>query len=92
MVLLIAHAKAAALLPKIASPSILICSDQVIRCNGEVREKPENEEEARRFLKSYREHPAECINGVVVYNTGTGTSALCPLSMLLITLVLTFFN
>lgn len=75
MVFLIARAKAAALLPQVKEPSILICSDQVIRCNGEVREKPVDDAEARRFLETYRTHPAEAINGVVVYNTATGT---CP--------------
>jgi septum formation protein len=74
MTILIARAKAAALLPKITTPSILICSDQVIRCNGEIREKPESEEEARSFLESYRTYPPECIDGVVVYNTLTGES------------------
>lgn len=72
MTVMIARAKAAELLPKVTTPSILICSDQVIRCNGEVREKPEDEAEARRFLESYRTHPPECIDGVVVYNTLTG--------------------
>jgi len=73
MTVMIAKAKAAALLPKITTPSILICSDQVIRCNGEIREKPESEAQARQFLETYRTHPPECINGVVVYNTLTGT-------------------
>lgn len=73
MTVMIARAKAAALLPRISSPSILICSDQVIRCNGEIREKPESVEQARQFLESYRTHPPECIDGVVVYNTLTGT-------------------
>lgn len=84
MVFLIARAKAAALLPQVKEPSVLICSDQVIRCNGEVREKPVDEEEARRFLKSYRTYPAECINGVVVYNTETGTVILFHLIALLL--------
>lgn len=30
-----------------------------------------NEEECRRFLRSYGSHPAECINAIVVHNTGT---------------------
>jgi septum formation protein len=73
MTVMIAKAKAAVLLPKITTPSILICSDQVIRCNGEIREKPESEAQARQFLETYRTYPPECINGVVVYNTATGT-------------------
>jgi len=75
---MIARAKAAELLPKVTTPSILICSDQVIRCNGEIREKPVDEAEARRFLESYRTHPPECIDGVVVYNTLTGMWPYSP--------------
>eukprot|EP00741_Cyanophora_paradoxa_P023568 tig00021590_g22765.t1 len=48
---------------------ILICSDQVVRCNGEVREKPTSADEARRYLTSYTEgHPAETVTAVVVVN------------------------
>lgn len=79
MTVMIARAKAAALLPRVTTPSILICSDQVIRCNGQVREKPESKEEAIQFLESYRTHPAECIDGLVVYNTLTGTTGSTPI-------------
>ena len=39
---MIANAKADALLSKVTEPSILITSDQVIVCNGVIREKPES--------------------------------------------------
>ena len=72
--LLIARAKAAALLPKIKEPAVLIAADQIVLWNGELREKPANSEEARYFLESYSNssYPAECINGIVVVNTSTG--------------------
>lgn len=68
----LANAKADALLTKIQEPSILITSDTVVTCNGKILEKPENESEAREFLKGYSVHPAETITAVVVVNTATG--------------------
>lgn len=73
--LILAHAKADALLEKIKEPAILITSDQVVVCNGELREKPETEEEARRFLESYAMYPAQTNTAVVVTNTVTGKRA-----------------
>lgn len=74
--LLIARAKAEALLPKIAEPAILITSDQVVVCGGELWEKPKDKEEAKRFLKSYSEGKAGQTNtSVVVINTGNGKRA-----------------
>lgn len=74
MTVLIAKGKADALLPKLAGREVLlVCLDQVVVCNGQVREKPENEEQARAFLESYRSgHGASCVNGMVVHNTATG--------------------
>ena len=70
----LARAKAEALLPKITEPAFLITADQVIVWNGELREKPRNPAEARRYLETFSgsEYPAECVNGVVVTNTKTG--------------------
>lgn len=56
----------------------MICSDQVIECNGKIREKPENEEEARQFLKSYGTYPAKAYCAVVVMNTKTGKKYKLP--------------
>lgn len=67
----LAHAKADVLLPRIMEPSILITSDQVVSWNGTIREKPIHIDEARAFLKSYTEYPAETITAVVTVNTET---------------------
>ncbi len=72
LTLALANAKADALLGKIKEPAILITSDQVVVCGGKIREKPENEDEAREFLRDYAEHPAETIAAVVAVNTETG--------------------
>jgi len=69
---LIANAKADALLLKIKEPSLLITSDQVIFCNGQIREKPQNAEECKLFLRSYEHFPAVCVTAVVVTNTSNG--------------------
>ncbi len=70
----LAKAKAEALLPKIKEPALLITADQVIVWNGELREKPRDFEEARRYLETFSGsmYPAECVNGIFVVNTGTG--------------------
>jgi septum formation protein len=72
MVVLIAKAKAEAILPKITQPSILITADQVVRCNGEIREKPTDAKQAREFWVSYSKFPVETISSIVVTNTETG--------------------
>ncbi len=64
----LAGAKADAISKKINEPIILITADQVVLCNGELREKPSNIEEGRRYLQSYGHYPAEIVNGVVVTN------------------------
>lgn len=68
----LALAKAEALRLKITEPALLITADQVVMCNGEILEKPENPEQARRFLQGYAQYPAQPINAVVVTNTETG--------------------
>jgi septum formation protein len=70
--LLVARAKAEALLPRIEEAAILITSDQVLIYNGDLREKPRDENEARKFLESYGLHPAESVTAVIVINTKTG--------------------
>lgn len=74
MPILIAKAKAEALLARIKEPALLITADVVVVWNGELREKPIDGNEARVFLKSFSEspHPVECVNGIVVTNTETG--------------------
>ncbi len=74
----LAKAKAEALLPRIKEPALLITADQVIVWNGELREKPRDLSEARRYLETFSgsEYPAECVNGIMVTNTATGKSLL----------------
>lgn len=73
MPLLIANAKADALLPRIAEPAILVTADQVSIFDGEFREKPVSKDEARKYLKSYTsDKSAETISAVVVVNTQNG--------------------
>lgn len=74
MTVAIANAKADALIPRLEGREVLlVCMDQVVACDGSVREKPENEAEAKAFLESYRQGKgASCINGMVVHNVVTG--------------------
>jgi septum formation protein len=55
--------------------AILVCSDQVIVYQGEIREKPKTTEECRNYLRSYTNSPAESVTAVVVVNTKTGKRA-----------------
>lgn len=72
----LARAKAEALLPRIKEPALLITADQVIVWNGELREKPRDFTEARRYLETFSgsEFPAECVNGITITNTANGKS------------------
>lgn len=72
LVLALARAKAEAVRPKLTEPAILITADQVVVQNGKILEKPADENEARAFVRGYREHPMEAVNGLVVTNTATG--------------------
>lgn len=72
----LAQAKADVLKSKISEPAILITSDTVVVCNGEIWEKPVNEEMAREYLKAYKNFPAEVITSLVVVNTKTGREVL----------------
>lgn len=71
LALALANAKADALLKRINEPAILITADQVVSWNGEIREKPENENQAREYLRSYHLAPAYTISAVAVTNTTT---------------------
>ena len=72
----IAAAKAAALLGRIAEPSLLITCDQVAVFRGEIREKPCCAEQARRWLAEYGvgEEPVSTVTTVVVTDTATRRS------------------
>lgn len=69
LTLALSNAKANAILPKIKEDAILITADHVEVCNGEIREKPENDEQAREFLRSYNKYPVESVTAVVIVNT-----------------------
>ncbi|MDP2587280.1 MAG: Maf family protein [bacterium] len=71
LTLVLANAKADALLPNILEPAILITSDQVVALDKNILEKPENEDEAREFLRGYATHPPQTVTAVVAVNTAT---------------------
>jgi septum formation protein len=74
--LFIAEAKVEALLPQIQEPSILLTADVVVIANGELREKPIDETQARTWFHSYSSGvPAVIYTGLVVVNTKTGKRA-----------------
>lgn len=75
LVLALARAKADALKSRISEPAILITSDQVVTWNGKIREKPENEKEAKEFLSGYNISPAKTVTAVVATNLATGKRA-----------------
>jgi septum formation protein len=71
--LILARAKADAILEKVTEPSIIITSDSVVICDGKLYEKPVDETEARKFLNEYS-HGAnpEIVCALVVVNSVTG--------------------
>lgn len=71
LTLMLAHAKTQALLPRIKEDALLITSDQVVVWKGDVREKPASKEQARDYLRSYGDAPAETVTAVAVCNTKT---------------------
>ncbi|MDD3101917.1 MAG: Maf family protein [Patescibacteria group bacterium] len=71
LVMALASAKADAILPKIKEKAFLITADQVVVCNNEIREKPIDEKQAREYLRSYADYPAEAVNGIAIVNTET---------------------
>ncbi|MFA6338951.1 MAG: Maf family nucleotide pyrophosphatase [Candidatus Paceibacterota bacterium] len=75
LTLALAKAKAEALKPQILESAILITSDQVVVWNNEIREKPQDEKEAREYLEGYNIYPAETVTAVVVTNLATGKQA-----------------
>ena len=66
LALALAHAKADALLPRLASPALLVTCDQVVSCAGELREKPSDAAQARAWLLGYATEPARTHSAVVV--------------------------
>lgn len=74
---LIARAKMAALKSKVQGKHVVITADQVIKWDRELREKPRDSAELRKYIESYSGSvlPAQCINAVVVSNMKNGQTA-----------------
>lgn len=70
-VLVLAHAKAGVLIPKCNKDAILITSDCIVYCNGEILEKPESKEDIYHFFDLYSRFPVSVISSVVVTNIST---------------------
>ncbi len=64
----IARAKADALVTQMRGrePAILITADTVVVCNGRVREKAADKEQAAAFLREYGMHALQTVSAVVV--------------------------
>jgi septum formation protein len=71
----LARAKSKALQPRVVGDAVLITADQVVVCDGETRGKPRDADEARRFIRSYRDHPIVCVNALYGYRMKTGRDA-----------------
>jgi septum formation protein len=72
LTIVLAHAKADALLPKITEPALLITSDQVVWCQNQIWEKPVDADEARKFLSGYDYCEASTVTAIVVASTVSG--------------------
>lgn len=71
---MIARAKAQAVAKKMRQDNMkgfLITFDQVVVCDGEIREKPTSFDETCRYIRSYNAHPAETYSAVAAMNTKT---------------------
>jgi septum formation protein len=74
--LLLARAKREALLPRVSEDALVITTDIVVVCNGNLHEKPVNEDEVKLFLGRYSQgYPAELVSAVTVTNTMNGKQA-----------------
>ncbi len=72
LVLAIARAKSAAIVPRLKQRGWLITADQVVVFNEQVLEKPIDLEEARRFMRAYGSgHPVRMVSAIVVTNLHT---------------------
>jgi septum formation protein len=55
-------------------PSLIICSDQVAVFNEQIREKPQNKDEAEIYIRSYSnsKFPVKTVTSIVLVNSHTG--------------------
>jgi septum formation protein len=72
LTMLLANAKADALLPKLKKDAILITSDLVVVFRNKILEKPESKKEAYSVLNAYNREPIKTVCSVVVTNIKTG--------------------
>lgn len=75
LVLLLANAKADAVLPKIPElfrKNVLLTADQVVVHDNRILEKPQNREEARRFIEGYSRTPCSTVGSIVLTDISTG--------------------
>lgn len=84
LVVALARAKAAALVPRLPPAGLLVTADQVVTWRGSIREKPRDAEEAASFLSDYREAPPATVSAVAVTDlatrrcaAGTDTVEIC---------------
>lgn len=72
LVLALARAKAAVLVPMLGSDAILLTSDVVATCQGRILQKPQTAEEVVEYLDLYSRHPVATVAGLVLTEVGTG--------------------
>lgn len=72
----LARAKARAIISRLAHPALVVTADQVVERNGEIREKPESEAQAREYLATCHLAPLRVVNGMAATNTAAGTQAV----------------
>jgi septum formation protein len=71
----VARAKMDAMKTRVTEPSIIVTADQIVLFNGEVREKPTDEKQAREFLASYSNQSCETVSALVVHNSASKQTA-----------------
>lgn len=58
---------------RLLNSRVVVTCDEIVVCNGNVREKPKDLQEATQFLKSYQSgDEAVCLNGLVVHHIQSG--------------------
>lgn len=71
----LARGKSDALLARIIEPALVLTTDTIVECDGEILEKPADADEVRRWYKKYGEHPVRVHSATTVANTATGKRA-----------------
>lgn len=74
LVLKLARAKADAIVANCGKDVILVTSDCIAVCHGEILEKPESREDIYHFFDLYSHYPVSVISSVIVTDINTGES------------------